>query len=141
MKKQLVLSLVLIIILALSACAATDTEVTSGTLEPTSTEVAIDAQLEEELKALSQSVKKLETVYNELVPIAVSNGWENNEIFVKEANASAAMVQVCKEIINDPSMLEGKSAQDMIDAIDEMTTEWDTNMREKVSKIFEQSGQ
>ena len=142
MKKRIALSLVFIIALALSACATTDTEVTTTTLAPTiteastSTEVIIDEKTKEELKVLSESVKNLEALYNELLPVAKSNGWEKSELFIKEINATAAMIQVDKEIINDPSMLEGDSAKEMIDGTNEMATEWDTNMREKLSNTY-----
>ena len=46
-------------------------------------------------------------------------------------------MKLAGEIVKDPSILEGKGAQDVIDGIKDMTTEWDTNMREKVSKPYE----
>lgn len=149
MKKQFAISLVLIIVLALSACGSTNTEVNSDAVASsgevastsveatTSSEVALDPKVEEELKVLSQSVEKLETIYNEVAAIAKDNGWEADELYFKEKSAAEVIIQVSKETIADPSMLEGGSAQDFIDGAEGMATEWDTNIREKVSKTYE----
>ena len=89
-----------------------------------------------ELENLKDSANALGALYNEIIPIADANGWLQDETFSKDANATSAMVQVASEIVADPTMLEGESAQDVIDGIDEMATEWDTNIRAKVSEVY-----
>ena len=128
MKKIITLFFALIMLLSLVACGS------QGTTQDTTLSSA-DVQAAE-LENLKDSANALGALYNEIIPIADANGWLQDDTFSQEANATSAMVQVAGEIYADPSMLEGESAQDVIDGIDDMITEWDTNIRAKVSEVY-----
>jgi len=128
MKKIITLFFALIMLLSLVACGS------QGKTQDTTLSSA-DVQAAE-LENLKDSANALGALYNEIIPIADANGWLQDETFSKDANATSAMVQVASEIVADPTMLEGESAQDVIDGIDEMATEWDTNIRAKVSEVY-----
>ena len=128
MKKSITLLLALLMMLSLAACG--DQSASQNTTLSSEEVLAL------ELEDLTDSANELGALYNEIILVADENGWLQDELFTQEANATAAMVELASEIVNDSSILEGESAQDVIDGINEMAVEWDTNIRAKVSEVY-----
>lgn len=90
----------------------------------------------DELKQLEQKNIKLVEVYNEVAELAVANGWDADELTVKELHAANAAIQTFNSIIKDPASAEGADMPELLSATDDFIKELDTNIRAKVSAPF-----
>ncbi|WP_461205863.1 hypothetical protein [Clostridium sp. DL1XJH146] len=150
MKKFTVLILIVSImcIFILTACGGeTDTNNTqqaNNNQEETTTEEANQeaASNDDDDSVLEnlRKVKELEgknlilvDVYNEVANMAIENGWDSDELTVKELNASDTIIQLFNSVITDPKNVTSEELDDLLLTADEITSELDTNTRAKVS--------
>jgi len=139
----------LMLVLMLTACVFVGCGDSAASTESSASETAVDSQatatdsadatVMDELK----QIKELETknielvkVYNEVAALAVENGWEADEVTLKELNASDAIIKTFNDIIKEPSTANGADLAEMLSAADELITELDTNTRQRVSEPF-----
>ena len=107
--------------------------------EPATTTDSKDASVMEELrqiKELEGKNIKLVEVYNQVANLAVKNGWEADALTLKELNAADAVIKTFNSIITKPSSAHDANLSEMLSASNELITELDTNIRQKVSKPF-----
>jgi ABC-type glycerol-3-phosphate transport system substrate-binding protein len=138
MKKLILILLVMMLSLSmLAGCGDSSApEKPAATPEPTSTtdsNAAVDLKL---IKELEQKNIELVEVYNELAELAVKNGWDEDELTVKELGAADVVITTFNSIIEDPSSAEGADMSELLSATDELIKELDTNIRKRVSAPF-----
>lgn len=117
--------------------AKTAAEKPAASQEPATTTDPKSATVMEELrqiKVLEGRNIKLVEVYNEVVALAVKNSWDADELTLKELNAADAVIKIYNEILTKPSSAHGADLLEMLRVADELTTELDTNMRQRVSE-------
>jgi len=88
------------------------------------------------LKELEGKNIKLVEVYNEVATLAIKNGWEKDEMTLKELNAVNATSQAFNEMIKYPSSAQGADLGAILIETDNLITELDTNIRQRVSVPF-----
>ncbi|PKM86303.1 MAG: hypothetical protein CVU87_12440 [Firmicutes bacterium HGW-Firmicutes-12] len=140
MKKLILIVLVMMLSLSmLAGCGDSSApEKPAATPEPTTTtdssdSAAVDLKL---IKELEQKNIELVEVYNEVAELAVENGWDEDELTLKELGAADVVITTFNSIIEDPSSAEGADIPELLSATDELIKELDTNIRVRVSASF-----
>jgi len=139
MKTQL--SKLLLLILALMLTVSMLAGCGGTTAEPTTTPDVEEATVEDvpvsdETKLLGEIQKKnveLTKVYNEVTDLAITNGWEADELAVAELNGASAIIMTFTAMHEDPTSAEGADLPELLAAAGDLITELDTNFRQKVS--------
>ncbi|HBV88374.1 MAG TPA: hypothetical protein DEF42_17420 [Desulfosporosinus sp.] len=146
-KKIIPLLLILIITAGMLTGCSGETETTTSpapekpatSQETTNPADSKDATVMEELRKLKElegkNIKLVE-VYNEVVTLAMKNGWDKDELTLKELNAVNATSQTFNSMIKDPSSAHGVDLDAILSATDDLATELDTNIRQRVSVPF-----
>lgn len=147
MKKIIPLLLVLIITAGMLTGCGGETTLTapSAPEKPATSQEATkpaefkDATVMEELRKLKElegkNIKLVE-VYNEIANLTIKNGWNADELTVKELNAADAVIKTFNSMITDTSSAHGADLDEILSAADDLTTELDTNIRQRVSEPF-----
>ncbi len=145
MKRIIPLLLVLILTTGMLAGCGGETTPTAAPEKPAESQETTkpadskDASVMEELRKLKElegkNIKLVE-VYNEVATLAIKNGWDKDELTLKELNAVNATLQTFNSMIKDPSSAHGADLDEILSAADELTTELNTNIRKRVSVPF-----
>jgi len=150
MKKIIIIVVVVILAISLLArCggetatpdspAAPVSQTPDASQTPTNPADSKEASVMEELrqiKELEQKNIKLVAVYNEIANLAVKNGWEADELTVKELNAADTIIKTFNATIEKPSSAHGADFKKLLSVADDITAELDTNIRKRVSEPF-----
>jgi predicted small lipoprotein YifL len=147
MKKLLSLMLVLMLTVSMLAGCGGETESSDSSApekpvaseKPTTTTDSKDATVMEELRLIRDLQKKNETVvkvYNEVANLAVKNGWEADQLTLRELNEANAVIKIFNSIIESPSSAHGSDLPEMLSVADDLIKELDTNLRQRVSVPF-----
>jgi len=98
-----------------------------------------DATVMEELRKLKElegkNIKLVE-VYNEVATLAMKNGWDKDELTLKELNAVNATSQTFNSMLKDPSSAHGADLDAILIETDNLIKELNTNIRQRVSVPF-----
>lgn len=106
---------------------------------PTPDDNSKDPTVMEELRKIKELEEKnidLVAVYNEIASLAVENGWEADEETLKFINDADAVIKTFNRVITSPSSAHGADLDEMVSLAEDLTTELDTNIRERVSMPF-----
>ena len=98
-----------------------------------------DATVMEELRKLKElegKNKKLVEVYNEVTTLAIKNGWNADELTLKELNGANAVCQTFNSMIKEPSSAHGADLDGVLVETDNLIKELNTNLRQRVSVPF-----
>jgi hypothetical protein len=136
MKKLIPIMLVLVLTLSLLAGCGGETpspEAQSSSQKPTTTAYTKDSP---EIKELEKKNIDLVKIYNEVTKLAIDNGWQADELTVKELNAVNTASQTFSAIIKDPPSANGADLPGMLKSVDELITELRDNTKQKVSVAY-----
>lgn len=129
MKKILILTLALMLLLSLMAgCGGDSTSPAASQAAPNKN--TVDLKL---IKELEGKNIKLVKVYNEVVELAIKNGWEADALTVQELNAANLISDTYNSIIKDPQSAEGADMQEVLRIADDLIKELDSTIRKRVS--------
>ncbi|SHH96594.1 hypothetical protein [Desulfosporosinus lacus] len=92
------------------------------------------------LKELEGKNTKLLEVYNEVVTLAIKNGWDKDELTLTELNAVNATSQTFNSMIKELSSAHGADLDAILTETDNLIAELNTNMRQRVSVPFTNKG-
>ena len=144
MKKIIPLLLVLIFTAGmLTGCGGETTSsapenpaVSKETAKPADSKDATVMEELRKLKELEGKNIKLVEVYNEVVTLAIKNGWDKHELTLKELNAVNATSQTFNSMLKDPSSAHGADLDAILIETDNLIKELNTNIRQRVSVPF-----
>ena len=141
MKKLVSLMLVLMLTVPmLAGCGGETAPPAASTPEKPAASQATDSKpVTDELKLLKELEQKnikLVEIYNQVAELAIKNGWEADELTLKELNAANALITTFNSMIKDPASAKGADMPEILSATDDLIKELDTNIRTKVSTKY-----
>lgn len=141
MKRIIPLLLVLIFTVGmLTGCGGETTSTAPSASQETAKPAdSKDATVMEELRKLKELEGKnikLVAVYNEVATLAIKNGWDKDELTLKELNAVNATSQTFNSMLKEPSSAHGADLDAILIETDNLIKELNTNMRQRVSVTF-----
>jgi len=113
MKKLFVLMMVLVTALSLAACGGRDTQEAGEMTTTEAEDWPYKNVTREQIQAINDVLTELEPLYNEAVTLAQKNGWEEDELTVKELNTVYMLIDVGKYGAANPSDFGDISKEDM----------------------------